>query len=182
MQGSVFTAEIGAATVVTTYLFPEAMLELRPKLLAELRPGTRVVSNSFHMEDWQPDVHDMRARSSGGILLWVVPAEVDGDWDLELDGDDAHYAITAEQRFQTLELRRVGPGAPLELGAAELRGDRIAFAGESPEARYAFSGRVERNAMQGFVQIERSGRETLVRTWRARRVAALPPPSRGPSS
>jgi precorrin-6B methylase 2 len=86
-QGDIFEADIDRATVVTLYLFPEANLALRPKLLAELRPGTRVVSNSFHMDDWKPDVHDMSARSSGGILLWIIPARIDGDWTLGARGN-----------------------------------------------------------------------------------------------
>lgn len=174
VQGSVFNAGIGAATVVTTYLFPEAMLELRPKLLAELRPGTRILSNSFHMGEWAPDAHDMSSRSSGGILLWVVPARVEGNWDVEVDGDDTRFSLAAMQRFQKLELEHVGSSSPLSISAAELRGERIAFAAESADARYAFGGRVDGNAMHGFVQVDRDG-ETRVGTWRARRAAPLPP-------
>ncbi len=172
VQGDVFEADIRAATVVTTYLFPEAMLELRPKLLAELAPGTRVVSNSFDLGEWKPDVHDMSARSSGGILLWVVPARVEGDWDVELD-DGMSFSLGATQIFQAAKLRRVGPGE-LEIGEAELHGDRIAFGARAGAVRYAFAGRVDGNKMQGIVQIEDARGARLAR-WRAQRAAPLPP-------
>ena len=141
-QGDIFEADIDRATVVTLYLFPEANLALRPKLLAELRPGTRVVSNSFHMDDWKPDVHDMSARSSGGILLWIIPARIDGDWMLEID-DTGSAAITVRQRYQEIELEAMGLGATLTVDSAVLEGDRIRFAFGSEDAMYVFDGSVE---------------------------------------
>jgi predicted RNA methylase len=71
-----FQADISRATVVTLYLLPPVNLKLRPKLLAELKPGTRVVSHAFHMGDWIPDrVVDVDGRK---VYFWVVPAGVNG--------------------------------------------------------------------------------------------------------
>jgi ribosomal protein L11 methylase PrmA len=71
VQQDLFDARIGEATVVTLYLLPALNLDLRAKLLAELRPGSRVVSHCFDMGDWKP------AKVVGGatcnIYLWVVP-------------------------------------------------------------------------------------------------------------
>ena len=72
IEGDIFAADLSGATVITLYLFPEANLQLKPKLLAELPPGTRVVSNAFHMGDWQPIKHEY-GRTSGGAMLWVIP-------------------------------------------------------------------------------------------------------------
>ncbi len=72
IEGDIFAADLKGATVVTLYLFPEANLRLKPKLLAELPPGTRVVSNAFHMGDWLPIKHEY-GRTSGGTMLWVIP-------------------------------------------------------------------------------------------------------------
>ena len=167
LQGDIFAADIGRATVVTLYLFPDANLMLRPKLLAELRPGTRVVSNSFHMGEWQPDVHDMSARSSGGVLLWIVPARIAGAWELEIDGGE-RLTFAVSQRFQEIEVEISDSGSPRAAVAATLTGDRIRFGAEAADDRYRFDGRVDGDAMEGYVQIERDGFGTVA-GWGARR-------------
>ncbi|HEY5622815.1 MAG TPA: hypothetical protein VIV14_03565, partial [Gammaproteobacteria bacterium] len=158
-------ADIARATVVTLYLFPEANLMLRPKLLAELRPGTRVVSNSFHMDDWKPDVHDMSARSSGGILLWIIPARIDGDWMIEIDGDRS-ASITVQQRYQEIEIEIARSDAALTVDSAVLRGNRIRFGVRSSEASYVFDGTIEGDSMRGYVQIRDAGSQRIA-AWRA---------------
>lgn len=168
VQGDVFEADIADATVVSLYLFPEANLRLRPKLLAELEPGTRVVSNSFRMGEWRPDVHDTSARSSGGILMWIVPADVAGKWTLELAGDAAG-AMRIEQRFQEIELAvDAAPGpdaapAPWRIAGAELRGDRLAFRARRGSRRYTFNGRVDGDRIEGFVHVRSEQGARLMR-------------------
>jgi SAM-dependent methyltransferase len=73
LNQDLFEAKIRDATVVTLYLWPSVNMKLRPKLLEELRPGTRVVSNMHDMGDWQPD----KAIKADGhnIYLWIVPAK-----------------------------------------------------------------------------------------------------------
>lgn len=167
LHGDIFEADIGRATVVTLYLFPDANLMLRPKLLAELRPGTRVVSNSFHMGEWQPDVHDTSARSSGGVLLWIVPARIDGEWSLEVDGGE-RLSFSINQQFQQIELQFAGSAPGLASAAATLRGERIRFGVESSTVSYNFDGRIEDDGMQGYVQVEREGLSGVA-AWRAQR-------------
>jgi hypothetical protein len=72
----IFTARISEATVVTMYLLPEVNLRLRPKLLAELRPGTRIVSHNYDLGDWQPlQRKEMDVTGINHTLfLWVVPS------------------------------------------------------------------------------------------------------------
>lgn len=70
-QGDLFKAEIGEATVVTLYLLPSVNERLKPKLLSELRPGTRIVSHAFDMGDWKP-VREMEVDGRT-LYLWVVP-------------------------------------------------------------------------------------------------------------
>jgi hypothetical protein len=74
-HGDAFEADISAATVVTLYLLPEVNIALKPRLLRELRPGARVISGNFDMGRWVPDRHEA-SLSSGGIYLWVIPAEM----------------------------------------------------------------------------------------------------------
>ena len=70
IEGDLFTADIRPATVVTLYLLPSVNLKLRPRLLSDLKPGTRVVSHSFDMEDWKPD--KAVVVEGGQLYLWVI--------------------------------------------------------------------------------------------------------------
>ena len=70
-EGDLFKADISEASVVTLYLLPRVNLELRPKLLAELKPGTRIVSHGFDMGDWQPVA--TRRVGTSTVYYWVVP-------------------------------------------------------------------------------------------------------------
>jgi SAM-dependent methyltransferase len=123
VQGDIFATDFGEATVVTLYLLPSLNLRLRPTLLG-LRPGTRVVSHAFGMEDWSPD----EVSRGGGrtAYLWIVPAAVEGPWRLDLKGGPS-FDLTLTQRYQKVE-------GSIALGAAEaglreplLRGDAIRF-------------------------------------------------------
>jgi SAM-dependent methyltransferase len=120
MQGDLFETDLSEATVISMFLLPSINLELRPKLL-ELAPGTRIVSNSFDMGEWQPDaeerVQDEACRSWCTALFWVVPGNVDGTWSLP-DG-----TLVLAQTFQ--QVSGILADNPLEY--AELRGSRLTF-------------------------------------------------------
>src|SRR5438874_11336513 len=72
LEQDLFESSIGDATVVTLYLLPSVNLKLRPKLLKELKPGTRIVSHSFDMGDWKPDKES--EVNGARIYFWVIPA------------------------------------------------------------------------------------------------------------
>ena len=74
VEGNLFEADLGGATVVTLYLLATVNLELRPKLFRELEPGTRVVSHDFHMGDWKPET--MRRVPGSTIYGWTIPEEI----------------------------------------------------------------------------------------------------------
>ncbi|MFU8817391.1 MAG: class I SAM-dependent methyltransferase [Pseudomonadales bacterium] len=150
VEGDIFQTDVRPASVVTLYLMPEVNLRLRPRLLAELRPGTRVVSNSFDMGEWRPDRQAM-GRSSGGIMLWIVPADVDGRWSLRVD--DQRLELSIDQLFQEFSATLSHDGARHHMLQTALRGDRIAFLSGEGANRYAFSGRVDGARMSGVVQI-----------------------------
>ena len=120
--GDIFDADIAMASVVTIYLFPEANIALRPKLLADLAPGTRLVSNSFHMGDWAPDAR-AQGRTSGGALLWIIPANAAGIWRFTTPRGPAQLMI--EQRYQRIDARLEIDGERVPLESAVLRGDVI---------------------------------------------------------
>ena len=83
IHGDVFETDFTAATVVTMYLLPELNLRLRPTLL-KMKPGTRIVSHSFLMSDWEPDERSM--TEDGNAYLWIVPANVAGTWEFRESG------------------------------------------------------------------------------------------------
>jgi phospholipid N-methyltransferase len=122
-QGDIFATDFSEATVVTMYLLPNLNMKLRPTLLA-MRPGTRVVSHSFTMEDWEPD--EISSVDGRRAYFWVVPATVRGAWALDADGHNSE--ITFEQTFQkirgTIALGAVMAG----LREPRLRGPAISFA------------------------------------------------------
>ena len=110
-QRNLFETDLSSATVITMYLLPRVNLELRPKLL-ELKPGTRIVSHDFDMDEWKPDESvNMNVKekygSAGGsssVYFWVVPAKVAGNWQWQLGigGKPQNYELALEQKFQVL--------------------------------------------------------------------------------
>ena len=109
LQQDLFTADLREATVVTLYLLPKLNVRLRPKLLSELRPGTRVVSHDFTMEDWHPDKELQVPGSSSGHALyyWIIPAETAGigHWSLPTPTTEQQYTLRLQQHFQGVPLR-----------------------------------------------------------------------------
>lgn len=126
IHGDIFKEDFSKATVVTMYLLPELNLRLRPTIL-KMKPGTRIVTNSFTMGDWEPDQVLTGPGNTG--YFWVVPAQVEGKW--ALDGVDGNTAatLTLSQRFQ-----RVGGTISLGGKAQPLLEPRL----EGAELRFAF--------------------------------------------
>ncbi len=173
-SADLFEADLSPATVVTLYLSPDFNLLLRPRLLEQLRPGTRVVSHDFHMGDWEPDsvVHVRRGFSQTSVYLWTIPARVDGFWYLEIDGGGS-FALELEQEYQRVAGAARADGVQRPLYGAVLRGDRIEFeltetVGERPR-RIRFSGVVEKDAIRGTAA---APPPLGVRSWRAVRFSS----------
>jgi SAM-dependent methyltransferase len=158
-RGDIFETDFSQATVVTMYLLPNLNAKLRPKILA-MRPGTRVVSHQFDMEDWEPDeVSNYEGRRA---MLWIVPAKVQGGWKLRyaLGGDARAHDLTFEQKYQqlkgTVRLKDLSAG----LREPRLRGDEIRFSFvDGIGQRRDFTGRASGSAMEGTVRSE-NGAET----------------------
>jgi hypothetical protein len=115
-----FETPLREASVVTMYLLPDVNMALRPRLLTELRPGTRILSHNFDLGDWRPDAEEELDASR--ILMWVVPAVIGGSWTMRL-ADGTALPLEIEQRFQ--EASGTLGGAPLR--DVSLRGTRLRF-------------------------------------------------------
>ncbi|PRB82915.1 class I SAM-dependent methyltransferase [Pseudomonas sp. MYb185] len=122
IQDDLFEVDFAPATVVTMYLLHTVNLELRPRLLTELRPGTRIVSHAFDMGDWKAD--RKIAFKSDALYLWIVPAQVAGHWHWQR-ADGTRYRLELEQRYQQLTGELWIDDQPADLEAALLWGDLL---------------------------------------------------------
>jgi precorrin-6B methylase 2 len=100
-QADIFATDFSDATVLTLYLSPTINLKLRPTIL-NMRPGTRVVSNTFDMGDWQPDQLIESEIGNTRGFLWIVPAKVNGEWTFTDGARRSSFKLTLEQRFQVV--------------------------------------------------------------------------------
>jgi SAM-dependent methyltransferase len=157
LHQNAFDADLREATVITMWLFPELMRMLRPKILAEARPGTRVVTRTWDLGGWKPDESD---SAGWPVHVWVVPASIGGAWTWELPLAEARHSYIAviDQCFQMAEgVARVGNRRGL-LDDFKLSGDRISFVlqtrveGVGP-TRHQFEGRVKGDNIEGTVKI-----------------------------
>jgi precorrin-6B methylase 2 len=151
VQGDVFESDFSQATVITLFMGPTINLKLRPKIL-DLRPGTRILSNSFTMGEWQADETaklSERCRGFCTALLWIVPAKVEGTWQL------AEGELTLKQDFQILSGTLKSGHDAMKVSNGRLRGNEIAFA--VADAQYA--GQVNGNFIEGTVKSGASNRK-----------------------
>ena len=171
-----FKVTVSEATVVTLYLLPEVNLRLRPKLLAELRPGARIVSHDFTMGDWAADRVERvdgpdRAHT---LYYWVVPAGVEGDWRWTADGPRGAttYQLRLRQRFQRISGTLVVDDGVSLVRDATLTGDRLHFTVVTePGPRSGtmrFAGSVAGDRITGTVDFEEGGK-VQQRQWTAMR-------------
>jgi precorrin-6B methylase 2 len=138
MKADLFETDLSKATVITMFLLPSINMKLRPKLL-DLKPGTRIVSNTFSMEDWEADETATVSEDCDGswctALFWVVPAKVEGTWHLP-QGD-----LTLAQKFQVVS----GTLGSTQISGGRLRGDQISFTA----GKTKYTGRVNGNTIRG---------------------------------
>jgi SAM-dependent methyltransferase len=137
VKADLFETDFSKAQVITMFLLPSINMKLRPKIL-DLKPGTRVVSNSFNMEEWEADQTETitdDCTSWCTALLWIVPAKVEGAWQL------GQNELKITQNFQNF----TGTLGSQTISDGKLRGDEITF--KAGGATY--SGKVEGTSMKG---------------------------------
>ncbi len=140
VKADIFESDFSKATVITMYLLPQLNLKLRPKIL-DLKPGTRIVSHAFTMDDWQAD-ETLTAQENGSYsrtaYLWIVPAKVEGTW------KTPQGEIALKQTYQMLSgtLTSGGLSMPIQ---GKVRGEQMSFAIE-------YDGIVKGNRLEGTIK------------------------------
>jgi precorrin-6B methylase 2 len=137
VHGDIFEYDFSKANVVTMFLLPTINMKLRPKIL-EMRPGTRIVTNSFTMEDWEADQSETVSQDCASWCtanLWIVPAKVDGTWQMR------NGTLTVEQRFQKFS----GMMGTTAATGGKLHGTELEFTLDGVK----YTGSVNGNSMNG---------------------------------
>ena len=129
IQGDLFQADVREASVVSLYLLTSVNLKLRPRLLRELRPGTRVVSHNFGMDEWKPDQTSnvMVDEISHDVFLWIIPANASGTWKWTMTEPKSTWEMNVTQFFQQISGSISVNGASAVLKDAEIKADKIKF-------------------------------------------------------
>ncbi len=171
VRGDMYEAEFSEATVLALFLLPSNLERLKDKILA-LKPGTRVVLNTFTVDGWEPDETERVGGDCASwcqVLLHVVPARVAGTW----RGSGLELAL--DQEFQKVSGAMVSTGASVKIDGAVLRGDELTFAA----AGATYAGRVEGDRITGTMTLVASGerREWRVTRQRDPRVASAQRPT-----
>jgi hypothetical protein len=172
-----FETDLSAASVVTMYLLPEFNVRLRPKLLRELRAGSRIVSHDWDMGEWSPEAtievpapeKKVGLRKVSTLFLFIVPAQIAGQWETRVPvGDGAmDIVLELEQAFQKLGgIARVdGSARPIE--RAEVKGRYVAFRiDDAAGGAIRFQGNASADRIVGQV----STPDGRTHPWRALRV------------
>jgi precorrin-6B methylase 2 len=137
VKADLFETDFSKAQVITMFLLPSINMKLRPKIL-DLKPGTRIVTNSFTMEDWQADQSETVTNDCTSWCtahLWIVPAKVEGAWQMP------QGALTLTQQFQMIS----GTLGSTPISEGRLRGDQIEFTAGGQK----YTGKVEGSSMKG---------------------------------
>ncbi len=158
IEADLYECDLSKATVITMFLLPEINLKLRPRLL-ELKPGTRIVSNTFTMGEWHADrevTTDDNWNSWNTALLWIVPAKVEGTWKLGKD------ELVLTQQFQMVYGKLNHNGKPVTISDGRINGTEITFRA----GNYIYTGSISGNKMSGKVSNSVLGNTS---TWTATR-------------
>lgn len=150
-RGDIFVEDFSGATILTLYLGENLNLKLKPRIF-QLKPGTRVVSNTFRMGSWIPD-QTIKTSAGEAAFLWIVPATIEGDWDIEGLPIADFSRLKIRQKKQFFDGSIESPSRKrIDFEDGRINGDvlRFEFKDESG-ARYVFSGRVEGSRISGLL-------------------------------
>ncbi len=169
-----FKFDLSPATVITMYLLPSVNMKLRARLL-DLKPGTRIVSHDFDLEDWQPDAKSTVRKN---VFLWIVPAKVDGHWrtTVGLPAGERTFNLEIRQKFQEIDGLARYDKKVAGLWNPKLSGAHINFVivddSGSLDSNLYFDGQVANDAIEGVIT-RGIGRDETKIAWRAVRAPGV---------
>ncbi len=160
IEADIFKTDVSAASIVSLYLLPELNLRLRPKLFKELKPGSRIISHDFDMDDWKPDISGTLGNSK--YFLWILPADAAGIWNVKVSTPMEkvlNLSMQINQRFQELLGRAVADDdTAIEISNVRIRGDAVSFFISRKVNQWNvdmyFKGRIQGDSMSGTAQAE----------------------------
>ncbi|MGQ9620254.1 MAG: class I SAM-dependent methyltransferase [Bacteroidales bacterium] len=142
VNGDLFEYDFSKATVITMFLLPDINLRLRPQIL-DMKPGTRIVSNTFTMGEWTPDdtaTLDDESTHWNTAYLWIVPAKVEGRWKMQPSGE-----LVLRQEFQMVSGEIVVNGKKETISGGKIKGDEITF----HAGKIIYNGKIKGNTIEG---------------------------------
>jgi len=175
-EKDMFRADISEATVLTLYLLTSVNLKLRPKILRELLPGTRVVSHNYGMGDWKPD--QSKEIDSHTVNFWVVPANFSGTWEWRIGDppDEKHSVVKLDQLFQHVRGYVDLKFSKLPITGVNVTGSDVRFTIEETMNGVAvtmqYEGTIDGDMIEGTVTAVsgKSGRDSYETDWQATRI------------
>jgi precorrin-6B methylase 2 len=150
-RGDIFVEDFSEASVVTLYLGENLNARLMPKLLS-MSPGTRIVSNTFRMESWIPD-RELRLTSGERAYLWIVPASIDGNWELSSAPAALSGRLSIRQKKQFFDAVLTSKSRTrIFISDGSLNGSTIHFEFvDADNKKYSFSGSVSGDQLSGYL-------------------------------
>jgi len=178
-ERDMFKTDISKASVLTLYVLPDFMQKLRSKVLAELKPGARVVAHDYYLEEWRPDrmvtltvpeKKEANGTDKAYLYLWIVPAVVEGTWRVDLDAEERseELIVAFSQRFQMIDAVAEKMRRPIPIRNPSLTGAEVKFSMTLGTTPYQFSGRVDGDRIEGTATWA-GGKGPL--RWRGTRIA-----------
>jgi hypothetical protein len=176
IEQNLYEADIDEATAVMLFLWPSVNLKLRPKLLNELAPGTRIVSHEHTMGEWTPDQTE-EVETDGRhhmVHLWIIPANVSGTWEWveRSDSGEKNCRLQIEQSYQTVTATLRADGTSLPVTEAVLKGNRLSISFEeasgSQTAARTIDGFANGDVLRGII-ISKTETGSVQRVWTAER-------------
>lgn len=182
LQEDLFKVDFSEATVLALYLLPEINVKLRPRILNDLQPGSRIISHNYSMGDWLPDTaRHLDARHS--IYFWVVPANVGGTWNISLQEKEGpiRRILRLDQGYQIVTGDISSESGRTLISSVNLSGNDIRFTVDRKAARgtiaVIFTGKAKGNVMEGSFKSPEN--PDIKGTWRARREPSTVKPLEG---
>jgi SAM-dependent methyltransferase len=162
-EADLFKMDFKDATVLTMYLLPSVNMKLRPKILDEMKPGSRVVSHAFDMEDWEPEQEVTVEDGGQTVYMWTVPAKVEGAWDVKIKNGQGEQQAKLDLKQNINKVTgtaKIGE-KEAQIADAKLIGDQLTFAlSDQPDMKYTckidgatISGTAKGNGAAGEAQL-----------------------------